>query len=299
MSAVDQMGGVAAVSAVGAIAGSGAQAVERALSLLAAVGRGAERGVTLSEAVAESRLNKPTARRLLMALIRARMVDQDEVSRRYFLGGELYVLGLLAARRHGLLEIAGESLRRLSAFTTDTSFLSMRRDDYAVCLHREEGTHPVRTHALLAGDQNPLGVGAGSLAMLAALPEAEVEAIIERIAEPIAAGYPGYGAEIIRGDIAHTREAGYALNPGRVLASSWGIGMALCFPDGRLAGALSIAAIDSRMTQERQPELAALLREEVGRMETKLARLFLDGRPATRARPAILGPTRSKAQPVL
>ncbi|WP_188851779.1 IclR family transcriptional regulator [Aureimonas glaciei] len=265
-----------------AISGSGAQAVERALSLLAAVGSGAERGVTLSEAVLESRLNKPTARRLLMALIRARLVDQDEVSRRYFLGGELYVLGLLAARRHGLLEIAGESLRRLSAVTTDTSFLSMRRDDYAVCLHREEGTHPVRTHALLAGDQNPLGVGAGSLAMLAALSDGEVDAIIGRIAEPIAARYPGYSAAIIRADVERTRAAGFALNPGRVLASSWGIGMALRFPDGRVAGALSIAAIDSRMTSERQPELAALLGEEVHRMEAKLARLFSGSRPASR-----------------
>ncbi|WP_224001006.1 IclR family transcriptional regulator [Aureimonas sp. SA4125] len=279
--------------AAGAIAGSGAQAVERALSLLSAVGRGAERGVTLSEAVSESRLNKPTARRLLMALIRARMVDQDEVSRRYFLGGELYVLGLLAARRHGLLEIAGESLRRLSAVTTDTSFLSMRRDDYAVCLHREEGTHPVRTHALLQGDQNPLGVGAGSLAMLSALPDGEVEAIIERIVEPMATRYPGYSQAIIRADIARTRETGFALNPGRVLASSWGIGMALRFPDGRVAGALSIAAIDSRMTRDRQPELAALLGEEVRRMEAKLARLFRDGRPAPRAPRITLPDTKS------
>lgn len=272
-----------ALATAAAIAGSGAQAVERALSLLAAVGRGAERGVTLGEAVSESRLNKPTARRLLMALMRARMVDQDEVSRRYFLGGELYVLGLLAARRHGLLEIAGESLRHLSAVTTDTSFLSMRRDDYAVCLYREEGTHPVRTHALLAGDQNPLGIGAGSLAMLAALSDGEVDAVIERIGETITTRYPGYSPAIIRADVERTRAAGYALNPGRVLASSWGIGMALRFPDGRVAGALSIAAIDSRMTSERQPELAALLGEEVRRMEAKLARLFAGGRPAARA----------------
>ena len=53
----------------------------------------------------------------------------------------------------------------------DSSFLSVRRDNYAVCLYREEGTYPVRTHALQAGLQHPLGVGAGSLAMLSALPD--------------------------------------------------------------------------------------------------------------------------------
>jgi len=253
---------------------SGAQAVERALRLLSFVGRGAEAGVSLAEVVRDSGLNKPTARRLLMALMRSRLVEQDGLTRRYYMGGELYVLGMLASRRHGLLDMAADSLRRLSAASTDTSFVSMRRDDYAVCLHREEGTHPVRTHALLSGDQNPLGVGAGSLAMLAALPDAEIDAILQRIEPVIAEQYPCYSRDIIWQDVASTREKGYALNPGRVISSSWGIGMAILLPDGRLAGALSMAAIDSRMGETRQLELAALLREEVARVQARLKGLF-------------------------
>lgn len=264
---------------------SGSQAVERALQLLSIVGRGAEKGVALADVVADSGLNKPTARRLLMALMRSRLVEQDELTRRYYLGGELYVLGMLASRRHGLLEMAGESLKRLSGKSADTSFVSMRRDDYAVCLHREEGTHPVRTHALLTGDQNPLGVGAGSLAMLAALPDAEVEAVLGRIEGVLAAQYPGYSPQIIREDVARSRELGYALNPGRVIANSWGIGMAILLPDGRLAGALSIAAIDSRMGEARQKELAGLLAHEVERVQGKLKSLFSSEKPALRKAP--------------
>jgi len=269
----------------GVASASGAQAVERALQLLSIVGRGAEKGVALADVVADSGLNKPTARRLLMALMRSRLVEQDELTRRYYLGGELYVLGMLASRRHGLLEMAGESLKRLSARSADTSFVSMRREDYAVCLHREEGTHPVRTHALLTGDQNPLGVGAGSLAMLAALPDAEVDGILGRIEGVIAAQYPGYSTDIIRDDVARTRELGYALNPGRVIANSWGIGMAILLPDGRLAGALSIAAIDSRMGEARQKELAAQLAQEVERVQGKLKALFSSENPALRKAP--------------
>ncbi|CDZ65757.1 IclR-family regulatory protein [Neorhizobium galegae bv. orientalis] len=264
---------------------SGSQAVERALQLLSIVGRRAEKGVALADVVADSGLNKPTARRLLMALMRSRLVEQDELTRRYYLGGELYVLGMLASRRHGLLEMAGESLKRLSGKSADTSFVSMRRDDYAVCLHREEGTHPVRTHALLTGDQNPLGVGAGSLAMLAALPDAEVEAVLGRIEGVIAAQYPGYSPQIIREDVARSRELGYALNPGRVIANSWGIGMAILLPDGRLAGALSIAAIDSRMGEARQKELVGLLAHEVERVQGKLKSLFSSEKPALRKAP--------------
>ncbi|MCJ9670637.1 MULTISPECIES: IclR family transcriptional regulator [unclassified Neorhizobium] len=269
---------------------SGSQAVERALQLLSIVGRGAEKGVALADVVADSGLNKPTARRLLMALMRSRLVEQDELTRRYYLGGELYVLGMLASRRHGLLEMAGESLKRLSGKSADTSFVSMRRDDYAVCLHREEGTHPVRTHALLTGDQNPLGVGAGSLAMLAALPDAEVEGVLGRIEGVIAAQYPGYSPDIIREDVGRTRELGYALNPGRVIANSWGIGMAILLPDGRLAGALSIAAIDSRMGEARQKELAGLLAHEVDRVQGKLKSLFSSEKPAPRKAPQAARP---------
>nr|WP_250813833.1 IclR family transcriptional regulator [Neorhizobium tomejilense] len=269
---------------------SGSQAVERALQLLSIVGRGAEKGVALADVVADSGLNKPTARRLLMALMRSRLVEQDELTRRYYLGGELYVLGMLASRRHGLLEMAGESLKRLSGKSADTSFVSMRRDDYAVCLYREEGTHPVRTHALLTGDQNPLGVGAGSLAMLAALPDSEVEAVLGRIEGVIAAQYPGYSPQIIREDVARSRELGYALNPGRVIANSWGIGMAILLPDGRLAGALSIAAIDSRMGDARQKELVGLLAHEVERVQGKLKSLFGSEKPALRKAPQAARP---------
>ncbi|WP_114772053.1 IclR family transcriptional regulator [Microvirga subterranea] len=256
---------------------SGSQSVDRALRLLTLVGRGNELGATLGAIVEQSGLNKPTARRLLLALMRAGLVEQDERTRRYYLGEKTYVLGTLASRRHGLLEIGMESLRNLSRLTMDTSFVSMRRENYAVCLYREEGTYPVRTHALQAGNQHPLGIGAGSLAMLAALPDEEIEHVLAENRPALEAQYPAYTIDLIRDDIARTREQGYALNPGRIVAGSWGLGVAVRFPDGRVAGALSLAAIDSRMTPDRQPELARLLKAEAERVDAKLRRVFLSG----------------------
>ncbi len=253
----------------------GSQSVDRALRLLALVGREAERGAQLSDIVEESGLNKPTARRLLLALMRAGLIEQETRTRRYFLGEEAYVLGTLASRRHGLLELSMESLRNLSEITMDTSFVSVRRGNYAVCLHREEGTYPVRTHALQVGNQHPLGIGAGSLAMLAALPDGEIGRVLTENRKVLETLYANYTMELIWQDIAATREHGYALNPGRIFAGSWGMGVAIMFPDGRVAGALSIAAIDSRMNAERQPELAHHMKIEVERVEDKLRRMFL------------------------
>ncbi|KPF73150.1 transcriptional regulator [Bosea sp. AAP35] len=264
---------------------SGSQSVDRALRLLALIGREPAGGLPLVEIVTGSGLNKPTARRLLLALMRAGLVEQEPKSRHYCLGEEAFVLGVLAARRHGLLELAMESLRRLSAVTMDTSFLSVRRDNYCVCLHREEGTYPVRTHALQMGDQHPLGVGAGSLALLAALPDDDVDRIVTANEAVLLAQYPGFAPALIRADLALARERGFSVNPGRLVSSSWGIGAAFRYPDGRVAGALSLAAIDSRMQPARQEELAGHLAQEVARMERLLAEMFVSGGKGMGGRP--------------
>ncbi|WP_332685579.1 IclR family transcriptional regulator [Bosea sp. (in: a-proteobacteria)] len=249
----------------------GSQSVDRALRLLSLVGRETAFGLPLSEIVGESGLSKPTVRRLLLALMRAGLVEQAEETRRYHLGEEAFVLGLLSGSRYGLLDLAMASLRLLSDTTQDTSFFSVRRDRFAVCLHREEGTWPVRTHALQAGDQHPLGIGAGSLAMLAALADDEVEAMIAANRGILAERYPSYTPARIRADVAQARKQGFSLNPGRIVASSWGIGVAVRFPDRRVAGALSLAAIDARMRPQRQEELALALRREAKQVEQRLA----------------------------
>jgi DNA-binding IclR family transcriptional regulator len=253
---------------------AGSQSVDRALALLALVRRHAQPGIGLAEIVSQSGLNKPTARRLLLALIRAGLVEQEAGTRRYFLGEEAFVLGALASYRYNLLEIAVGSLRRLSAQSEDTSFFSIRRQDHAVCLHREEGGFPIRTHLLQAGHQHPLGIGAGAMAMLASLPDEEVEAIIAANAASVAERFPRYTRELMRQMVRDTRARGWSLNPGLVLPNSWAVGMVVRYPDGRTAGALSIAAIDSRMHDERQRQLAGQLDVEVRHIEARLAEMF-------------------------
>ncbi|SMC90693.1 transcriptional regulator, IclR family [Fulvimarina manganoxydans] len=254
--------------------GGGAQSVDRALSLLSFVSRFGDEGVSIAVIVTETGLSRPTVRRLLLALIRANLVEQDETSRRYFLGEEAFVLGILASRRYGIQDAAIESLSALSAASGDTSFLCVRRGVYAVCTWREEGSYPIRTHALDVGQRHPLGVGAGSMALLAAMPDDEIETVIEANAAILASAYPGYDREQLWADIAFTREHGWSLNPGRVIPNSWAIGCAIAYPNGRVAGAISISAIDSRLREARQLELAGLMLGEARRIEKRLADLF-------------------------
>lgn len=251
----------------------GSQSVDRALKLLSLVGRSAERGLSLNKLVEDGGFNKTTTRRLLLALMRARLVDQDEVDRQYYLGQEAYVLGMFASHRFGLLDVSMQSLIRIARESGDAAFVSVRRHTHAICLHREDGNFPIRSHFLQKGSEYPLGIGAGSLAMLAFLEDWEVEQILGDNAVEIESGFPGVTLADLRSRVAATRAKGYSVNPGLVYESAWGIGVAVAYPDGRLAGALSIAAIDSRLQEPRQSKLAALLREEVASIQTKLARM--------------------------
>jgi len=249
----------------------GAQSVDRALALLSLIGQHSAAGMTLSSLVTQTGLNKATVRRLVLALMRSRLVEQSDTDRTYHLGEEAYLLGLLAQDRHGLLSQTIDSLQRLALATGDAAFLSVRRGRYSVCLHREEGTHPIRTYALMPGGHHPLGVGAGSLAMLAALSDAEAETVMTSNHAELISNYPRLSPETLRSHLAQTRATGVALNPGLIFEDSWGLGVALRGQQGQLVGAVSLAAVESRMKEPRRSELAQKLQAEARLIETRLA----------------------------
>lgn len=254
----------------------GAQSVDRALALLAAVGRAPDSGATLAGLARAAGMAKPTVRRLLISLIGAHLVEQDDTTRAYHLGAGAWLLGLRAGLRHDMTALAADAVARLAQISGDSAFLLVPQGDEVLCLMREEGSHPIRTHALLAGDRNPMGVGAGGLALLAALPEAEAAETLTRIAPALKARM-GDTASDVAGDTARARATGYAVNPGRVIAGSWGIGAAIRWPDGRPAAALSIAAVENRLGPFRQEELGRLLMTEAARIETRLTRHLTTG----------------------
>jgi DNA-binding IclR family transcriptional regulator len=259
-----------AVQGIDAGASYGAQAIDKAATLLLLVGRAGPSGTRLSDLVEQCSLPKPTVRRMLLALLRAGLLDQDPDTRRYYLGPEIHVLGTLASARFGIHSIALRSLVRLSQQTGDTAFLSVPRDVHSICVHREEGPYPIRVHALHAGDRHPLGVGAGGLALLAALPDEDVEEVLAANADILADKYPPFSPSALRGLVQDTRTRGYALNPGMLLPDSWAIGVSIRRSDGRPVGALSIAATESRLYPERQLEIASLLKKEATWIETRL-----------------------------
>lgn len=248
----------------------GAQSPVRTLRLLRQLGEAGVRGASLGALVRASGLAKPTCRRMLIALMQEGMVVQDPATRTYFLGREIYLLGMLAAERYGIHRVALDSVARLAQETGDAAFLQVRHGQEVVCLTREDGGYPLRSHVLKAGDRHLLGAGAGPLAILGAMPEAEAEAYLAACHSALAQRYPMLWP-LLPDLVKESRARGYSLNRGVLFPGSWGMGMAIREPSGQVVACLSLAAVESRMQPDREPELVALLAREVERVEQRLA----------------------------
>lgn len=249
---------------------SGTQAVRRAIKVLRCIAHSRNQGVGLSVLCRQTGLIKSTAHRLTMALIAEGLVEQDGASKRYLLGAECHALGLIASDRFGLHKAAVKHVSKLAHETGDSAFFSIRQDIYSLCLLREEGDYPLKSRALAAGDRHPLGIGAGSQAMLSALSDEEVKTCIEQNIDDILRTYPNYDRAVLMRLVREGRAKGYSVNRGLVLIGSWGIGVAVRNDCGDVVGALSIATVESRLGPERELQLYERLRKEADSLEKDL-----------------------------
>ncbi len=216
-------------------------------------------GLTTAEAARTTGLARPTVHRMLASLADEGLVDRDPAGR-WLLGPELYLLGTAAATRYDVTLLAQPIVRQLATTTEESAFYSTRRGGETVCLIREDGSFPLRSHVLYEGIRFPLGVASAGLAILAFLPEREAEEYVA--ATDLASTYgrthaPGPLSERLR----ETREQGYAVNPGLIVEGSWGMAAAVFDARGVPIGALSLTGVEQRFSPERRPRLGRLLRQ--------------------------------------
>lgn len=242
--------------------------VEKVAALLRALSS-AESGTTTTALAATTGQPRATTHRLLESLAAEGLADRDPSTGRWFLGPETYVLGVAAAARYDLTNEARASVHRLAKETGESAFFSVRRGDEVVVLLREDGDFPIRSYVLYESARFPLAVVSAGLAILAHLPERDVDAYFAR-ADLVADWGPAHAEALVRERLAATRRTGWSLNPGHVVEGSWGMAAAVFDPSGRPEWALTLTGVEQRFRPDRQPLLGRLLLEEAHRL-TRLA----------------------------
>ena len=188
----------------------------RAFALVRALASLQASGARVTQLAKTVGLTQGTTHRILRALIAEGMVEQDERSKLYRLGVDFFALAAQAGNPGGMRSLCRPALLRLCASLGETIFLLAKSGFDAVCLDLCEGPFPIRSFTNDVGGRIALGVGQGSLAILAFLPEAEREEII-RFNVPRIRGYGVLDEVYLRTEIERVRQLGYAARNSGVL----------------------------------------------------------------------------------
>lgn len=252
-------------------AATGTQALERGIEILRALSRAGSAGLQLVDIQRDVALTRPTAHRLLGALIRNNLVEQIEETRRYRLTTELLTHGWsMLAWESELREICHPQLAALADESGDSAHLVVRSGFESLCLDRCVGTYPIKVLTVEVGARRPLGVGASGLALLAALPETEIEGILEVVA-PRLGRYAPLTVDSIRRDVKAARANGYALSHGYEGQKVRGLAVPFRNRYGVVAGALSALAVRDRIPNARIAEVVEQIRRRCKVIEELLS----------------------------
>jgi DNA-binding IclR family transcriptional regulator len=248
----------------------GAQSIRRAMALIRRVTEAGRDGAPVAALAGQTGIDRTTAHRILKCMAEEGMLSQSSGGR-YILGPLAFEIGLAAGERLDLRTKCRAALTRIAAETGDTVFL-MTRDGYeSVCADRIEGGYPVKTLVVEVGNRRPLGIGAGSLAILSALPADEAETAITHNQERLA-GFDNMSADRLRRLVGRARTEGKASLPVIGIPGVHALAVAVRTPGGRPIAALSVAAIRSRMTAQRQADTLDILRREATSLTNSVLR---------------------------
>jgi DNA-binding IclR family transcriptional regulator len=230
------------------------------MDVIRAVAQFQRSGASLNRVAKATNLNPSTAFRILRSLTEERMLRYDERKRCYHLGLLAFELGLMTQGQSQVQNRWQETIENIARRTHLTTYLMARSDREAVCLLCVQGTMVIRAMPMVVGQRLPLGIGAGSLAILATLDDEEIERILDAL-RPRLDLFPRGREEAPRiiERIAETRAKGFSVSAGSVAAGVAGVGVAIQPDDGLLQLAISVSAVTDSINPIEAQQFASII----------------------------------------
>jgi IclR family transcriptional regulator, KDG regulon repressor len=230
------------------------QVLDRALALLEALSHQGP-DLTLAQISSLLKLHKSTAHRLIMVLERHRLIEKNSNTGKYRLGLKLFELGTKAVSQLDLRERAHPFLERAVLHTGETGHLCVYDDGEVVYLDKIEPDRSVRLTSSV-GRRNPAYCTAVGKAIMAFLPEAQVETSVQKHGLPQLTRKTITNMLDLRADLARVRKLGYAIDDEEheegvlcVGAPVWSVGP---YP----IAAISVSGPIFRLSHEKVPAVA-------------------------------------------
>lgn len=204
----------------------------RALDILLLLGDYGEDGAALAEIAKSLNVAKSAAHRTLMALTEQGFAEPAERYGHYRLGSAIFLLAQRQQRLTPQIQKLQPGMTEFTKKTGYTTYIIAQSGFDAVCAEMiSRSILPQQQFGI--GERMPLGIAAGSVALMATLPEGEREAILQANTERYTQ-YPAVrhvDVDVVKQQVNETLARGYAVNMGYYLPGVGGLGLPLPKPN--------------------------------------------------------------------
>jgi len=235
-------------------------AIGRALRVINAVVEASSTGIGVSALARDLELPKAVTHRILKALTTDGFLAFDEQTKTYSLGVGALKIGLAAVRLMDIPAAAKPFLYRLVEETGETATLSIRDGWTRMYLDQVLSPKEVRMSVSI-GHSYPLHAGSSSKAILAALPDAEIDEYLRLCKREQLTAATIVDAAKLRAEVAAIRRRGYAASRGERQADAGSVACAVHHADGRVFGSLSVCGPAFRFDVAAQRRIGGLVRD--------------------------------------
>lgn len=224
----------------------GVSTVERALTVLRAFTH-QQPELSLTDIATATGLHKATVFRLLATLSRAGMTMKDPRSGLYRLGFGVIAMAEVAKTSTGFVSQARPFMRQIRDELNETVYIAVRVGDDRINLEQLEGIRDFRRVVTL-GKPSPLYVGSTSHVILAALPDEQIAAYIERTT--FLPPFPGakVGPQVLWRAVSDVRRNGFGETHNKRIDEGASISGAVRGPADDVVGALTVSIPIGRYT---------------------------------------------------
>lgn len=218
----------------------------------------AEPRLSVTEIARRLNMPKSTAHSLLNTLASEGFIEK--IGRdAYALGKAVIVLTQGVRVNVELRDRAAPYLRELADQCSESVYLTVLDGDYALYIYAIESSRRLIARTAV-GDRAFLHSTGVGKAILAELPEADIDGIIERVGLPKITSYTTTDAAELKARLAQVHERGYSFDNQENELGNFCIGAALYDGTGQVIGACSVAGTDPEIIGTRAPELSKTLR---------------------------------------
>jgi DNA-binding IclR family transcriptional regulator len=215
-------------------------------------------GATLSELGATLDISLASVFRLAGALEELGYLRRDEKTKRFAVTQKLLLLGQPHSGTRSLVECALEPMRRVLAATGETTQLCCRTEAECVVIEQLPALHPFK-YVVDLGSRPPAYCCAPGKAMLAFLPDDELDAVLRQIRFEKHTAHTITSRAKFLVELERIRTCGYALDRGEHFDGIHCVAAPLLDRHGHTIAAITIAGPAARIPESRFEEIGKLI----------------------------------------